>query len=487
MGIPGSSGEKVFNRMVDTMQNTTASNSVLWDRQSYRNILYLLLALPLGLFYINVLGTGITLVTTTLPILVGGPILLLFLHICWQLALFERDMAIKWLRMEIPPLSMELPTPTTWWKSLSARLSNRMTWKTLAYLLLKLPLGLCSIITVILLALGLAITIACLLLACIALPFFILAGALQHVPEPGPRLRQYFCLALAGSGLNTAIFHLLNDLASIEGQLARSLLEMSDMALRLQEAEALAEQERQRAEQADQRRRELVVNVSHELRAPVASIAGHLESLLLATAEGRQAPPPETLYNYLSIAHQETQRLGFLVDELLSLARMEAGELRLDIREVVASEVVEEVYQLLMPLAQRERQVTLVRGYVPNLPPARADRQRLVQVLLNLARNAITSTPAGGIVSISLEAADAQHLALIVEDSGVGIPADELPHIFERFYRTDASRSRASGGFGLGLAIVRDLVSAMGGSISVTSTVGQGSRFCVLLRTVEPK
>jgi signal transduction histidine kinase len=262
---------------------------------------------------------------------------------------------------------------------------------------------------------------------------------------------------------------------------------MSDMALRLQEAEALAEQERQRAEQADQRRRELVVNVSHELRAPVASIAGHLESLLLATAEGTQAPPAETLYNYLSIAHQETQRLGLLVDELLSLARMEAGELRLDIQKVVASEVVEEVYQLLMPLAQRERQVTLVRGYVPNLPPVQADRQRLVQVLLNLTRNAITSTPTGGIVSISLETVDAQHLALIVEDSGIGIPPDELPHIFERFYRTDASRSRASSGFGLGLAIVHDLVSAMGGSISVTSAVGQGSRFCVLLRTVEPK
>ena len=121
-------------------------------------------------------------------------------------------------------------------------------------------------------------------------------------------------------------------------------------------------------------------------------------------------------------------------------------------------------------------------GTQPNLPLVLADRQRLVQVLTNLVRNAITSTPAGGIVSISLEQADAHHLALIVEDSGVGIPADELQKIFERFYRTDTSRSRKTGGFGLGLAIVHELVTAMGGSISVASTVGQGSRFCVLLR-----
>jgi signal transduction histidine kinase len=153
----------------------------------------------------------------------------------------------------------------------------------------------------------------------------------------------------------------------------------------------------------------------------------------------------------------------------------------LKIDAVAASEVVEEVYLTLMPLAQRERQVTLVRGTQPNLPAVQADRQRLIQVLTNLVRNAITSTPAGGIVSISLEQLDAQHLALIVEDNGVGIPAAELPRIFERFYRADASRSRSTGGFGLGLAIVHDLVTAMGGSISVESTVGQGSRFCVTL------
>jgi signal transduction histidine kinase len=289
-------------------------------------------------------------------------------------------------------------------------------------------------------------------------------------------------LALAGFGSNLLMLHLLNGLAFVAGQLAGGLLGMSDTSLRLEEAKARAEQERMRAEQAEQRRRELVVNVSHELRAPVASVSGHLESLLLSTENGTKAPTPSTLYSYLSIAYQEARRLGMLVDDLLSLARMESHELRLDMREVAASEVIEEVYQTLASLAQRERQVTLVRGVQPNLPPILADHQRLVQVLTNLARNAITSTPSGGIVSLSLESADQQHLALIVEDNGVGIPADELPRIFDRLYRTDASRSRATGGFGLGLAIVHDLVTAMGGSIRVESAVGQGSRFSVLLR-----
>ena len=223
------------------------------------------------------------------------------------------------------------------------------------------------------------------------------------------------------------------------------------------------------------------MNVSHELRTPVASISGHVESLLLATLEGTVTPPPTVLYNYLNIVHTEVERLGMLVDDLLSLARAESGEMHLHITEVNANDVIEEVYQALMPLAQRQRKVTLVRGTSFNLPPVLADRQRLAQILLNLVRNAITSTPAGGIVEMSLEQPDAQHLALVVADSGIGIAADDLAHIFDRFYRVDSSRTRASGGFGLGLAIVHDLVTAMGGSISVISEVGKGSRFCVVL------
>ena len=457
---------------------------VAQEKQSYKNMLYLLLSFPLGLCYFVILVPTIVLGIGTLIIWIGVPILILVMVAWWYAAAFERRHAMSLLQVSIAPMGNTSPDTMQWWQTLPTRLSNRMTWKTLLYLLLKFPFGLVSFILVIVLPiLSIAITLVALVIYMITAPFVALVAAIRGVPRPGRLLQQYFAFATTAFGLSLVTLHLSNGLAFLAGQLAHQLLGMSEAAQRLEEANALAAQERARAEQADQRRRQLVVNVSHELRAPVASIAGHLESLLLTTEEGTTAPPPTTLHNYLTIAHQETLRLGSLVDELLSLARMDADELRLNIQEIAANEVIEEIYQMLMPLAQRERQVTLVRGLLPNMPLVQADQQRLKQVLLNLVRNAITSTPAGGIVSITLEPADAIHLALVVEDNGVGIPSEELPHIFERFYRTDASRSRRTGGFGLGLAIVHDLVTAMGGSVNVTSTVGQGTRFCVLLRS----
>jgi two-component system phosphate regulon sensor histidine kinase PhoR len=470
--------------MVHLFSTSQSKVSVARDLQSYRNIGYLCLSFVSGLIYFAILVPGILLALTTLTIWIGVPLSWGLLVLWWQCAAFERALAIGCLRVQIAPLPSGTSLRNGWWPDFQARLSNSMTWKTLAFLLLKLPVGLCCFtLTVTLLSLCPGLMVIGLTLGIVTAPCYALVLAMLDRPDPRQRLRGYLVFSASAFGLNLLSFSLLNGLAWLQGQLARGLLGMSETARRLQEAKAWAEQERVRAEQAERRRRELVVNVSHELRAPVASICGHLESLLLSTQEGVNLPEPQVLHEYLNVAHQEARRLGLLVDDLLSLARMESHELSLDIRATSASEVLEEVYHTLMPLAQRERQVRLVRGAQPHLPPVQADRQRLIQVLTNLVRNAITSTPAGGIVSLSLERTDPQHLALIVEDNGVGIPADELPHIFDRFYRTDTSRSRTTGGFGLGLAIVHDLVHAMGGSISVESTVGQGSRFSVRLQT----
>lgn len=454
------------------------------DKQTYRNILYLWLSFVFGLCYFTILVPGILLGIGTLIIWIGVPILFAMVVLWWQFAVFERFLAIRLLRVRVAPLSAGgAPRAGTWWQRFGERLSNRMSWKVLAYLLLKFPLSqFCFALAIALPFMSLGLMIAGLTFGLVTTPFYALGVAILDRENPRSHVQRYLMLWLTAFGLASIPLYILNGLAFLQGRMASGLLGMSETALLLEEARARAEQERLRAEQAEQRRRELVVNVSHELRAPVASISGHLESLLLTTDEGAKVPPANTLHDYLNVAYQEARRLGLLVDELLSLARMESHELPLHLGTIVAGEVVEEVYQTLMPLAQRERQVTLVRGAQPNLPPVQADRQRLVQVLTNLVRNAITSTPAGGIVSISLESADERHLALIVEDNGVGIPAEELQRIFDRFYRTDASRSRSTGGFGLGLAIVHDLVTAMGGSISVESTVGQGSRFTVLLR-----
>jgi signal transduction histidine kinase len=300
--------------------------------------------------------------------------------------------------------------------------------------------------------------------------------------------RLLLLLSITGFGFLPIAFHALNALAYISGQFARAMLGLSDTSTELAQAKALAEEERAKAERANQSRRELIVNVSHELRTPIASIRGHVESLLMEMEEeaGGNAPDPTELRNYLNIVQRETEQLSVLVEDLLSLARMDSDELHLDIGPVVAGEVVEEVYATMAPLASRERQVTLIRKVAPMLPLMLADRQRLIQVLLNLIRNAITYTPQGGIVSITVERADADYLALVVADTGIGIPNDDLERVFERFYRTDTSRARSSGGFGLGLAIVRDLVNAMGGSITVESKVGEGSCFRVLLRIAAP-
>jgi signal transduction histidine kinase len=190
----------------------------------------------------------------------------------------------------------------------------------------------------------------------------------------------------------------------------------------------------------------------------------------------------ETSRHYLEIISREAERLSSLIDDLLALARADADELKLDVRPISAGDVVDEVYQSLAPLARRDRQVKVVCNVAPELPLALADRDRLAQVLLNLTRNAITYTPSGGIVSLSITRADAAHVAITVADTGIGIPPDELGRVFDRFYRTDTSRARVSGGFGLGLSIARDLVQAMGGAISVASTPGEGSQFRVVLR-----
>jgi two-component system phosphate regulon sensor histidine kinase PhoR len=469
-----------------TGQDDTSIFHIAQDKQTYTKILYLLVSFPLGLVYFVLLIPGIVVgISTFFPIVVF--MLPLIITAWMHLAAFERHMAIQWLHIAIPPMSYPSPIQMARWQRLQAQLTNPMTWKTLAYLLLKFPLGIFSfVITIVLLVLSVVIMIVTLTIGLLTAPFFMLFIMLQDVSHVKEWLQRYLLFALTGFGICLITLHLLNGLTFVYGQFARVMLGMSDTAWRLEEAQAMAAQERARAEQAEQRRHELIVNVSHELRTPVASISGHLESLLMATEKGRTAPKPAELYNYLNIAYQEVERLGMLVDDLLSLARMESDELHLNMQPVVPSEAIEEVYQALMPLAKSQRQVTLVRGSAPNLPPVLADRQRLIQILLNLVRNAITSTPAGGIVSMNLEQADPQHLALIIEDNGIGISADELEHIFERFYRTDTSRTRASGGFGLGLAIVHDLVTAMGGSISIESTKGKGSRFTVLLCIATP-
>jgi signal transduction histidine kinase len=256
------------------------------------------------------------------------------------------------------------------------------------------------------------------------------------------------------------------------GQLARRLNVMADqLAATIAELEA----RKREAEALLQSKRDLVVNVSHELRTPLATIRGHLESLLMRGQIGDERTSAD-----LAIIHREAERLGRLIDDLFALSTAEVGQLSLTVRPIALGEVVEETAESIRALARRERRVTVVAASAPDLPPALADRERVAQVLGNLVRNALRHTPEGGLISLRAEARDGRAL-VTVEDTGGGIPPEALPHVFERFYRGDAARDRASGGAGLGLAIVRELVEAMGGTVAVESVVGQGSRFSFTL------
>lgn len=453
-------------------------------RQSYMNMLYLLIAFPLGLAYMLVVVTGLAAGLSTVVAGVGLLILLVTLAGARGLGSFERELTMWWLGVAIAPMHHPSVLRLTLWQRTTALLRNRMTWTSLLYLLVKFPFGT--------LTFSMVFALIALTTALICAPLTIIFQAV--VSGPLDKAQKYSLLVsplyfLLGVVVGVLTLYACDGLAWVWAQFARVTLGMSEAELQLTQARETATRAQAQAARAEQSRRELIVNISHELRTPIASIRGHVESLQMAAEEAHEAggatagsaTAPAELRDYLTIISRESERLSALVDDLLSLARADAGELKLDLRPTAAGEVVEEVYEALAPLARRERQVTLVRQVALDLPPVIADRQRLAQVLLNLARNAITYTPTGGLVSLVAERADATHVALIVADTGMGISPEDQDHIFERFYRTDASRARGSGGFGLGLAIVRDLVQAMGGAVTVQSVVGEGSRFRVTL------
>ncbi|HEX6799647.1 MAG TPA: ATP-binding protein [Ktedonobacterales bacterium] len=228
-------------------------------------------------------------------------------------------------------------------------------------------------------------------------------------------------------------------------------------------------------------RRELVASVSHELRTPVATLRGYLES----AREHWNGTPPVTLRGDLEIMARETVRLQALIDDLFTLARAEVSRLELRLAAVDAAEVARRCVASVAPLAWQRGRVEVTAEIMPGTPLARADAARLEQVIQNLLHNAVRHTPPGGIVAVTVapegDAAGETAVVLRVQDTGEGIPAAELPRIWERFYRTARSRDGADGGTGLGLALVKELTEAMGGSVAVESMPGAGSCFTLRL------
>jgi two-component system, OmpR family, phosphate regulon sensor histidine kinase PhoR len=462
--------------------------AIAWQSRTYLRVLYLFLAFPLGLLYFTLLITLFSIgLGTALIAGIGIAALLLGVACSFGFANLERLLALHLLGVRVGPMSVPGPPAASYRARLRRHLTNPVTWKSLAYLLLEFPFGVLTFSLVLFLFTLCAGFVLYPLAYLLDNYLYNRLGSLQGgeifpgIPINGhndPNVFAFLCLfTLAGVPLLVGSLHLLSGLGLAWGRFARLMLGVDESQVQLAAAESRAAADQARADTADRSRRELVVSASHELRTPVASLRGHLDSLNNPDRKPRLDPEAR---EYVAIMAGEVRRLSSLVDDVLSLARADAGELRLELRPIHAEDVARQVCETLAPLARRERSLELVESSEEGLPLVTADPDRLAQVLTNLVRNAINYTPDGGIISVTTARAG-DDVALTVADTGIGMPAEDLERVFERFYRSDESRSRESGGSGLGLAIVRDLLSAMGASISVASTPGAGSSFRILL------
>jgi len=229
-----------------------------------------------------------------------------------------------------------------------------------------------------------------------------------------------------------------------------------------------------RLKQADEIRRDFVANVSHELRTPLSIFHGNLETLL----EPGDLDEDETRHIY-EVMKRHSDRLNLLVNDLLSLARLESKEANLQLAEIKLRDFLEDVTgDWAKRLAGKNLRLELE---VPdNFPTVHADERRLEEVVHNLLDNAVKYSHQKGRIVLNAGAPD-QEVVLSVSDEGVGIAANDLPRIFERFYRADRARSRELGGTGLGLSIVKHIAQLHGGRVEAESVVGQGTTIRVIL------
>lgn len=229
--------------------------------------------------------------------------------------------------------------------------------------------------------------------------------------------------------------------------------------------------------QLEKLRKDFVANVSHEIRTPLSMLQGYSEALLddIATS-------PEERRELVQVIHDESLRMGRLVKDLLDLARMEAGHLPMHKAQTDVHELASRVYRKFAVLAKErnipiEVQLEAMDSVLPE-----ADEDRLEQVLTNLLDNALRHSSEGQPIHIRTERTDNEWLWIHIEDHGQGIPSEDVPYVFERFYKADKARKRGpSGGTGLGLAIVKNIIEAHQGHIRVDSTLGKGTTFSIAL------
>ena len=230
----------------------------------------------------------------------------------------------------------------------------------------------------------------------------------------------------------------------------------------------------QKQQELDTLRKDLIAWVSHDLQTPLASIQAIVEAL----ADG-MVEDPETSQRYLRTAQREIQSLSTLIDDLFQMAQIDAGGLQLELEINSLADLISDAIESLSRIAQ-QKNIQLEGKVQKDLDPVTLDAQKISRVLSNLISNALRHTPAGGSVTVE-GSRSGNRIELRVSDTGEGIPEEDLPRIFDRFYRGEKSRNRDGGGAGLGLSIVKGIVDAHGGHIHVQNLDSGGTRFMIIL------
>jgi len=252
---------------------------------------------------------------------------------------------------------------------------------------------------------------------------------------------------------------------------------LNETAEKLEFVMVRLETEHAELEKLERVRKDFVANVSHELRTPLASIQGYTETLLDGAIHDS-----ENNLKFLNIIRQNAERLRGLTSDLLVLSQVEQGKQKFRFAPYSVSRLLTADIEMMRPIAQN-KSIELVQEPTPEEVEVFCDARAVHQILTNLLDNAIKYTPDGGRVTAGARLTERNMVEVFIRDTGLGIPDQELPRLFERFYRVDKARSRAMGGTGLGLAIVKHLTRAQGGDVRVESQAGRGSTFFFTLPT----
>lgn len=299
------------------------------------------------------------------------------------------------------------------------------------------------------------------------------AATIEIAPFPWETLAAKVALALTLLALGWAALRWR--LRAAQEREARLTVLVAERTAALQRSEQELAAQNAKLAQLHLLRSRLFANLSHEFRTPLTLILGPLRSLL----DGRHGPLAPTVRGQGELMLRNGQRLLRLINQILDLARLQAGAVAISRQPIELVEWTRTLAQAFLPLAERQGIAIVVRSPVRALTVA-ADAEQLEKVLLNLLSNAVKFTGAGGMVDVAVTAED-DHAVLTVRDTGIGIAAADLPHVFERFYQAESESTRRYDGTGIGLALAKEIVELHGGVIGVTSVPGEGSTFTVRL------